>query len=85
MRDAWLADIDSPGQGSAPPRTRAPPVILDRRTRLAPRQEKREEEVKVSELVIPFMKRPGKFNVDGILKVTNTCFSPLLTQYLFRN
>ncbi|CAO3677618.1 unnamed protein product [Rhizopus stolonifer] len=68
MRDAWLADIDSPGQGSAPPRTKAPPVILDRRTRLAPRQEKREEEAKTSELVIPFMKRPGKFNVDSILK-----------------
>lgn len=50
--------------------TRAPPIILDRRERIESKPtstEDKEEEAK--DTVIPFMRRPAKFNTDAILKV----------------
>ncbi|CEJ04524.1 hypothetical protein RMCBS344292_18482 [Rhizopus microsporus] len=49
--------------------TRAPPIILDRRERIESKStstEDKKEEAK--DTVIPFMRRPAKFNTDAILK-----------------
>ncbi|KAG1221268.1 hypothetical protein G6F35_006113 [Rhizopus arrhizus] len=55
--------------------TKAPPVILDRRERVMIKPEEKKSSTEFVEgktagdLVIPFLRRPGKFNTEGILKV----------------
>ncbi|KAI9261704.1 hypothetical protein BY458DRAFT_515678 [Sporodiniella umbellata] len=74
-RETWKPDSENSKQGvSHSSQAKAPPVILDRRVKIPPRQEEKkvvavvEEEEGTDELVVPFMKKPGKFNTDAVQK-----------------